>query len=298
MKPQLRRLLVIAPPYVWLVIFFLIPFLIVFKVSLSDSVFAVPPYVPVYVSGHGWVGIKEFLSGFDFDNYIALISDNYYASAYLTSLKIASIATLLTLLVAYPLAYGMASAPANWRGFLMMLMIMPFWTSLLIRIYAWMGILADAGFLNQFLLWVGIIHQPLIIMNTPTAVYIGIVYAYLPFMVLPIYAVLEKSDVSLIEAATDLGCSKLSAFWLITFPLSLRGIISGCFLVFIPVIGEFVIPSLLGGSKTLMIGRVLWDEFFSVKDWPAASAVAVVLLGLLLVPIALFLWFQKDERQT
>ncbi|MFV2002758.1 MAG: ABC transporter permease, partial [Paracoccaceae bacterium] len=205
--------------------------------------------------------------------------------------------TIATLIVGYPIAYGMARAPRQWRPTLMMLVILPFWTSFLIRVYAWIGILSQEGYLNQFLLGLGVIDEPLIILNTNTAVYIGIVYTYLPFMILPIYATLEKLDDSLLEAAEDLGCSRLSAFWLITAPLSKSGVIAGCFLVFIPAIGEFVIPSLLGGSRTLMIGKVLWEEFFSNRDWPVASAVAVVLLLVLVIPIVLFQRNQQKQRE-
>jgi putrescine transport system permease protein len=230
----------------------------------------------------------------DFDNFSFLASDPLYYRAYLSSLKIASISTFLTLLVAYPMAYGMARAPQEWRATLLMLVILPFWTSFLIRVYAWMGILGKEGFLNAALLWLGLIDEPLTILNTNTAVYIGIVYTYLPFMILPIYSTLEKMDGSLLEAAEDLGCSRTSAFWLVTLPLSRPGIIAGCFLVFIPTLGEFVIPSLLGGSNTLMIGKVLYEEFFSNRDWPVASAVAVILLLILLIPIVLF---QRNQQK-
>ncbi|MDB2552841.1 ABC transporter permease subunit [Paracoccus sp. (in: a-proteobacteria)] len=245
-----------------------------------------------------WASIKEFFGQLDFENFIWLTQDELYWRSYLSSLQIAAVSTFITLLVGYPVAYGMAQSPDEWRPTLMMLVILPFWTSFLIRVYAWIGILANEGFLNQFLLWTGIIDMPLQIMNTTTAVYIGIVYTYLPFMILPIYATLEKMDGALIEAAEDLGCSRLSAFWLVTLPLSRPGIIAGCFLVFIPVIGEFVIPSLLGGSRTLMIGKVLWEEFFSNRDWPVASAVAVVLLILLIVPIVLFQRNQQRQQEA
>jgi putrescine transport system permease protein len=192
----------------------------------------------------------------------------------------------------------MAQAPDEWRPTLMMLVILPFWTSFLIRIYAWIGILSNEGFLNQFLMWTGITSAPLTILNTNTAVYIGIVYAYLPFMILPIYSALEKLDISLIEAAEDLGCSRFQAFWLVTFPLSRPGVIAGCFLVFIPAIGEFVIPSLLGGTQTLMIGKTLYDEFFANRDWPVASAVAVVLLLILIIPIVLFQRNEQKQREA
>ena len=205
---------------------------------------------------------------------------------------------MLTLLVGYPIAYAMAQSPDEWRPTLMMLVILPFWTSFLIRVYAWMGILSNEGFLNQFLIWTGVISEPLTILNTNTAVYIGIVYTYLPFMILPIYAALEKLDSSLLEAAEDLGCSRLTAFWLVTVPLSKQGIIAGCFLVFIPALGEFVIPSLLGGSQTLMIGKVLFEEFFSNRDWPVASAVAVILLLILIIPIVLFQRNEQKQREA
>lgn len=289
-----RRTGLIAVPYLWLVLLFLVPFGIVLKISLSDIELAIPPYTPTLDLSAGWAGFREFLSELDLENYVFLAEDELYWRAYLSSLKIALIATMLTLLVGYPIAYGMANVPDHWRPTLMMLVILPFWTSFLIRVYAWMGILSNEGLLNQFLLWTGIISTPLIIMNTNTAVYIGIVYTYLPFMILPIYASLEKLDGSLLEAAQDLGCSRTQSFWLITAPLSRPGVIAGCFLVFIPAIGEFVIPSLLGGSGTLMIGKVLWEEFFSNRDWPVASAVAVVLLLLLIIPIILF---QRNEQR-
>ncbi|MFC4218340.1 ABC transporter permease subunit [Pseudophaeobacter arcticus] len=291
----MRRFTLIAVPYLWLLVLFLVPFVIVFKISLSDVALDRPPYTPHF----DWAtGIWTFLSELDFENFVWLTQDDLYWKAYLSSLKIALLSTVLTLLVGYPMAYAMARAPSEWRASLMMLVILPFWTSFLIRVYAWMGILSNEGFLNQFLLWTGVISEPLTILNTNTAVYIGVVYTYLPFMILPIYAALERLDESLIEAAEDLGCSRLSAFWLVTIPLSKTGIIAGCFLVFIPVLGEFVIPSLLGGSDTLMIGKVLWEEFFSNGDWPVASAVAVVLLLLLIIPIVLFQRNQQKQQEA
>ncbi|WP_210879580.1 ABC transporter permease subunit [Roseovarius autotrophicus] len=294
----MRRFLLIALPFTWLLALFLVPFLIVFKISLSDIALAIPPYTPTLDLSEGWAGIKAFLSQLDFENFIFLTQDDLYWKAYLSSLQIALIATVLTLLVGYPIAYGMANAPDHWRPTLMMLVILPFWTSFLIRVYSWMGILSTEGYLNQFLLWLGVISTPLTILNTQTAVYIGIVYTYLPFMILPIYSALERMDGSLLEAAEDLGCSRLSAFWLVTVPLSKNGIIAGCFLVFIPTIGEFVIPSLLGGSQTLMIGKVLWEEFFNNRDWPVASAVAVILLLILIIPIVLFQINQQKQREA
>ncbi|MBL1242720.1 MAG: ABC transporter permease subunit [OCS116 cluster bacterium] len=293
-----RKYLFILVPYSWLLLLFLVPFIIVVKMSLSDTEMAIPPYTPYFTLSQGWQGIVDFFSQLDFENYIFLAEDNLYWKAYLSSLKIALISTTFTLLIGYPIAYGMANAAPEWRPTLMMIIILPFWTSFLIRIYAWMGILSQEGFLNQFLLWTGIIDQPLTILNTNIAVYIGIVYTYLPFMILPIYASLEKLDISLLEAAKDLGCNRSQSFWLITMPLSKAGIIAGCFLVFIPVLGEFVIPSLLGGADTLMIGTILWQEFFANRDWPVASAVAVVLLLLLMIPIILFQRSEQKQREA
>ncbi|TNF57717.1 MAG: ABC transporter permease subunit [Rhodobacteraceae bacterium] len=291
----MRRLVLILVPYLWLLALFLVPFAIVFKISLSDVALARPPYLPHF----SWeTGIWDFLSQLDFENFVFLTTDSLYWKAYLSSLQIAVTATFLTLLIGYPIAYGMARAPEHWRPTLMMLVILPFWTSFLIRVYSWMGILSQEGYLNQLLLWIGIIDTPLTILNTNTAVYIGIVYTYLPFMILPIYSALDRMDGSLIEAAEDLGCSRTQAFWLVTVPLSKNGIIAGCFLVFIPTLGEFVIPSLLGGSETLMIGKILWEEFFNNRDWPVASAVAVVLLLILVVPIVLFQRNQQKQAEA
>ena len=294
----MRRAALILVPYLWLLALFLVPFLIVFKISLSDIALAIPPYTPTLDLSAGWQGVKDFVSGLDFENFVFLTTDDLYWKAYLSSLQIALIATALTLLVGYPIAYGMASAPDHWRPTLMMLVILPFWTSFLIRVYSWMGILSTEGYLNQMLLGLGVIAEPLTILNTNTAVYIGIVYTYMPFMILPIYSTLERMDGSLLEAAEDLGCSRIKAFWLITVPLSKSGIIAGCFLVLIPTIGEFVIPSLLGGSQTLMIGKVLWEEFFNNRDWPVASAVAIVLLLILIIPIVLFQRNVEKQRET
>jgi putrescine transport system permease protein len=291
----MRRFSLIALPYAWLLALFLVPFGIVLKISLSDIALAIPPYTPTLDLYEGWAGFKDFLAALDFENFTFLTTDDLYWKAYLSSMWIAAIATLITLLVGYPIAYGMAKAPDHWRPTLMMLVILPFWTSFLIRVYSWMGILSTEGYLNQLLIGIGLISDPLTILNTPTAVYIGIVYTYLPFMILPIYSTLERMDGSLLEAAEDLGCSRLTAFWLVTMPLSKNGIVAGCFLVFIPTLGEFVIPSLLGGSRTLMIGKVLWEEFFNNRDWPVASAVAVVLLLILIVPIILF---QRNEQKS
>lgn len=288
----MKRALLIAIPYTWLLALFLIPFVIVFKISLSDADLAIPPYTPTMDDG-----LLELLRNLDFENFIFLTEDELYWKAYRSSLFIATLSTGLALVVGYPIAYAMARAPREWRATLMMLIILPFWTSFLIRVYAWVGILSTEGFLNQFLLWTGVISEPLTLLNTPFAVYVGIVYTYLPFMVLPIYAALDRLDESLIEAAEDLGCTRFAAFWLVTFPLSRSGVIAGCFLVFIPALGEFVIPSLLGGSDTLMIGKVLYEEFFSNRDWPVASAVAVILLLILVVPIVLFQINQQRQSE-
>ena len=286
---------VILVPYLWLFIFFLVPFGIVLKISLSQTAIAMPPYLPVFGFGDGVSGFIANLRELSFDNYLWLLDDALYFNAYVSSVVIAGVSTFFALLIGYPMAYGMARAPESMRPLLLMLVILPFWTSFLIRVYAWIGILKPEGLLNQFLMWVGVIDMPLQIMNTNTAIYIGIVYSYLPFMVLPLYATLEKMDFSLIEAAQDLGCPPTTAFWKITFPLSLPGVVAGCLLVFIPAIGEFVIPDLLGGSQTLMIGKTLWNEFFSNRDWPVASAVAIVLLLILVVPM---MFFQRAQARA
>ncbi len=284
--------LVIAIPYVWLALFFLAPFLIVFKISFSTSAIAMPPYTPVF---DGIAGFWDNVSEFTTDNYAFLLDDALYRNAYIESVIIAAVSTFLALLIGFPIAYGMARAPTSLRPTLMMLVILPFWTSFLIRVYAWIGILKPEGLLNQFLLAAGIIDTPLQIMNTHVAIFIGIVYSYLPFMILPLYSTLEKMDHSLIEAAQDLGCTPLAAFWKVTFPLALPGIVAGCLLVFIPATGEFVIPDLLGGSQTLMIGKTLWTEFSANRDWPLSSAVAVILLLLLVLPIV---WFQNAQAKA
>lgn len=295
-RGQWARWLVVLIPYVWLLVFFLVPFLIVFKISFSTSAIAQPPYIPVFDLAGGISGLFESAKQFTFDNYVWLTQDALYTRAYLSSLVIAAVSTFLVLLIGFPVAYGMARAPRSWQPTLVMLVILPFWTSFLIRVYAWIGILKKEGLLNQFLLWTGLISNPLTILNTNWAVYIGIVYSYLPFMVLPLYAALERMDHSLLEAAADLGCPPTRAFWKITFPLALPGVVAGCFLVFIPVTGEFVIPDLLGGSDTLMIGKTLWSEFFNNRDWPLSSAVAVILLLILVIPIVLF-QNQEQRRQ-
>ncbi len=280
--------LVIIIPYAWLLFFFLIPFFIVLRISLSETAVAMPPYLPVFDLASGFGGFIDNIKQFSIDNYIWLTEDALYTKAYASSLWIAGVSTILTLLIAYPVAYGMAQAPNTIRPTLLMLVILPFWTSFLIRVYAWIAILKPEGLLNQLLLTLGLIDQPLIILNTNWAIYIGIVYSYLPFMVLPIYSSLEKMDHSLTEAAQDLGCTPIRAFWRVTFPLSMPGVVAGCMLVFIPAVGEFVIPDLLGGSETLMIGKTLWNEFNANRDWPVSAAVATILLLILVVPIMFF----------
>ena len=295
---NIQRRFLIAIPYAWLLLLFLVPFVIVLKISLSNIALAIPPYAPTLSWQEGWQGVVAFFRALDFDNFLFLTQDALYWKAYLSSLRIAFISTLLTLLIGFPIALGMANAPERFRPLLMLMVILPFWTSFLIRIYSWMGILNSEGLLNQLLLWVGVVDEPLKLLNTNLAVYIGIVYTYLPFMVLPVYATLEKLNPALLEAAEDLGCGRIQSFWLVTAPLSRPGVIAGCFLVFIPALGEFVIPSLLGGSQTLMIGKVLWEEFFSNRDWPVASAVAVVLLLILIVPIILFQRNEQKQREA
>ncbi|MBY3167829.1 ABC transporter permease subunit [Rhizobium laguerreae] len=280
--------LVIAIPYTWLLLFFLAPFFIVFRISLSTTAIAMPPYEPVFSLADGWAGLWSKIGELSFDNYSYLTEDWLYFNAYVSSVVIAGISTFLTLLIAYPIAYGMAQAPRSIRPTLVMLVILPFWTSFLIRVYSWIAILKPEGLLNQLLLSLHIIDSPLIILNTNAAVYIGIVYSYLPFMVLPLYSALEKMDGTLIEAAQDLGCTPIKAFWRVTFPLSIPGVVAGCMLVFIPAVGEFVIPDLLGGSQTLMIGKTLWNEFNANRDWPVSSAVATILLMILVIPIVFF----------
>jgi putrescine transport system permease protein len=271
---------VIGLPFLWLGIFFLLPCLLVLAISLGT--YAPDSVPPVEL-------------GLSFKSFALLFSDDLYLAAWLSSLRIAATSTLVALLLGYPMAYAIARAAPNRRPLLLMMVVLPFWTSFLIRIYAWMGLLADNGLIEQFLRWSGVASNPGTILGTEWAVHLGIVYAYLPFMVLPLYATLEKLDDSLLEAAADLGAKPFAAFLTVTLPLSLPGIVAGCLLVFIPAVGEFVIPDLLGGTETLMIGKVLWDEFFTNGDWPLASAVAVCLLVLLVGPIALF---QRNQARS
>ncbi len=288
LKRPLAQKLAVAIPYVWLVAFFLVPFLIVLKISFSESAIALPPYTPVLNLGAGLRGIENFIHGLSFDNYRLLGSDPLYLLSYVKSLEIAAFSTLMLLVIGYPIAYSMARTPKLLQAILVVLVVLPFWTSFLIRIYAWMNILQRDGPLNQLLMALHIVREPPVWLATDTAIYIGIVYSYLPFMVLPLYAVLEKLDESLLEAAADLGCPRWKTFLLVTMPLSSPGVLAGVLLCFIPIVGEFVIPDLLGGSRNPMIGQTIWMEFFGNKDWPTAAAVAVVLTCLLVTPIVLF----------
>jgi putrescine transport system permease protein len=283
-----RERLVVLVPALWLAAFFLVPFLIVIKLSLSQTVIAQPPYTPVLDLAAGWQGIWDFVRGLSLESYALLASDAIYATSYLRSLQMAVIATLILLIVGYPIAYGMARAPKTAQFVLVMAVMLPFLTAFLIRIYAWVNILQREGLLNDALMALGVIREPLVWLASDTAIYIGLVYSYLPFMVLPLYASLNRMDETLLEAAADLGCPWWKAFWLITVPLSLPGVAAGALLCFIPIAGEFVIPDLLGGSESIMIGQLLWTEFFLNKDWPVASAVAVAMLLLLLMPIAIY----------
>jgi putrescine transport system permease protein len=305
LKPYLARLdplrrwlpgprwAVIGVPYLWMLLFFAVPFAIALKISFSSAMIAMPPYSPVLL----WEGAALTIK-LNFDNYLYLIRDSLYVNAYLSSVWIAIVATFCCLLIGYPMAYAISRMNPSTRNIMLMLVILPSWTSFLIRIYAWIGILKNNGLINNFLLNLGIIEQPLQILHTPVAVYIGIVYAYLPFMILPLYANLVKLDYRLLEAAYDLGARPWKAFLKITLPLSKAGIIAGSMLVLIPVVGEFVIPEMLGGPDTLMIGRVLWGEFFNNRDWPVASAVAIVMLSLLLIPIMIFHHYQSKELES
>src|ERR1700704_645844 len=263
------RLAAIAP-YLWMALFFLVPFGFVLKISLSQTAIAQPPYLPVFDLTQGWEAITSALAALSLDNFRLLISDNLYALSYLRIIVVALISTAILLVIGYPIAYGMARLPRRWQGIAMMLVIVPFWTSFLIRIYAWINILQHDGLLNKILLALHLVSVPVVWLSTDSAMYLGIVYSYLPFMILPLYAVLAKMDPALLEAAADLGCSPLQAFWLVTFPPSLPGVAAGALLCFIPIVGEFVIPDLLAGSNSLMIGQTLWLEFFTNKDWPVA----------------------------
>jgi putrescine transport system permease protein len=286
------RTLVIAVPWIWLLLFFLIPFVIVLKISFAETRWlGTPPYSPLFE----WVDAQFLQIKLNLGNYKFLLSDSLYLNAFLSSLKVAAVSTVFCLLLGYPMAYGIARSDARWRNILLLLVILPFWTSFLLRVYAWIGLLGNNGVINQVLMGLGIVDEPVVMLQTDFAMYVGIVYSYLPFMILPLYANLEKHDQTLIEAAVDLGCKPFKAFLAITLPLSVPGIVAGSMLVFIPAVGEFVIPRLLGGTDSLMIGRVLWDEYFLNRNWPVASAVAIALLILLVIPIMIFQRFQMQE---
>ena len=285
------RTAVIAVPYLWLLLFFLIPFVFVLKIAFAESRLAMPPYTALLVWADGiWPLVQT-----TWRNFLFLFDDRLYVVAYLNSVRVAGVSTLICLLIGYPMAYGIARAGTAWRTGLLMLIILPFWTSFLIRVYAWIGILKQNGLINNALMGMGLIDEPLPLIHNDFSLYVGIVYSYLPFMILPLYANLTKLDGALLEAAADLGARPFKAFLTVTLPLSIPGIVAGSMLVFIPAMGEFVIPALLAGPDNLMIGRVLWDEFFSNRDWPVASAVAIALLVLLVVPIVIFQRYQSRE---
>jgi putrescine transport system permease protein len=288
------KVLVVGIPFIWLLLFFLAPFIIVIKISLAESLIASPPYTPLYERAED----GAFTIRVIFENYSYLWEDDLYINSYINSVKIASISTLLCLFIGYPMAYGITRSSPTTKNVLLMLIILPFWTSFLLRVYAWMGLLSDQGTINSFLIWLGVIDEPIRMLYSELAVYIGIVYSYLPFMILPLYANMEKLNMSLNEAAADLGAKPTIAFLTVTLPLTVPGIIAGSLLVFIPATGEFVIPDLLGGGNVLMIGRILSDEFNANSDWPLASAVAIVLLIVLVLPMMLYQRIQAREREN
>ena len=290
------RLATIAP-YLWMLLFFLVPFGFVLKISLSQTAIAQPPYVPVFDLTQGFSAIKAAAAELSLENFRLLVSDNLYVLSYLRSLAVAAVSTSILLMIGYPIAYAMARLPRQWQALAMMLVIIPFWTSFLIRIYAWINILQHDGVLNKVLLALHLVSAPVVWLSTDSAMYLGIVYSYLPFMILPLYATLAKLDPALLEAAGDLGAAPRQAFWLVTFPLSLPGVGAGVLLCFIPIVGEFVIPDLLAGSNSLMIGQTLWLEFFTNKDWPVASAAAAVLLLLLVIPLLAYDRLQRRQLE-
>ena len=298
------RRAVILVPYLWLAIFFLAPFVIVLKISLSQSVLAQPPYTPVLDLTAGWQGLKTFAAQLSLDSFGLLASDSLYLLSYFKSLQVAAVSTVLLFALGYPIAYGMARAPKAWQPMLVMAVVLPFWTSFLLRVYAWKGLLMENGWVwwlltrthaDLLLLHAQLIDTPGVLMNTRFALLVGMVYTYLPFMILPLYSTLARLDGRLLEASADLGATPWVTFWRVTVPLSRPGIVAGSMLVFIPCIGEYVIPEMLGGPTVLMIGRVLWDEFFSNYDWPMASAVAVVVILMILVPLA---WFNRYQAEA
>src|ERR1700674_2720692 len=290
------RLAAIAPS-LWMLLFFLVPFGFVLKISLSQTAIAQPPYLPVFDLTQGFAAIKAALAELSLDNFRLLVSDNLYVFSYSRSLVVAVVSTSVLLVIGYPIAYGMARLPQRWQAVAMMLVIVPFWTSFLIRIYAWINILQHDGLLNNILIALHLVSEPVVWVSTDSAMYFGIVYSCRRFMILPLYATLAKMEPAWLEAAGDLGASPWRTFWLVTFPLSLPGVGAGVLLCFIPIVGEFVIPDLLAGSNSMMIGQTLWLEFFTNKDWPVASAAAVVLLALLLVPMSLYDRLQRRQLE-
>jgi len=294
---QPARVAAIAP-YLWMALFFLVPFYFILKISLSQTAIAQPPYEPQFDLSQGWEGLKAAAAQLGIENFRLLVTDDLYVFSYLRSVVVAMVSTLILVVVGYPVAYGMSRLSRGWQALAMLAVIVPFWTSFLIRIYAWINILQRDGLLNDVLMTLKIVSAPLVWLSTDTAMYIGIVYSYLPFMVLPLFATLSKLDASLLEAAADLGCSRRQAFWLVTWPLSLPGVGAGALLCFIPITGEFVIPDLLAGSGQMMIGQTLWGEFFTNRDWPVASAIAVVLLIVLLLPLLVYDRLQRKQLEA
>jgi putrescine transport system permease protein len=290
------RIAAIAP-YLWMALFFLVPFFFILKISLSQTAISQPPYEPLFDLTQGLEGVKQAAAQLSVENFRLLLSDSLYVLSYLRSIVVAAVSTFILVLLGYPIAYGMSRLPRGWQALAMLAVIVPFWTSFLIRIYAWINILQRDGLLNDILIALKIVSTPLVWLSTDTAMYIGIVYSYLPFMVLPLFATLSKMDASLLEAAADLGCSRRQAFWLVTWPLSLPGVGAGALLCFIPIIGEFVIPDLLAGSSQMMIGQTLWGEFFTNRDWPVASAIAVILLLVLLAPLLVYDRLQRKQLE-
>jgi len=289
-KDQVWRRVAVTVPYLWLLVFFLAPFAIILKISLADPVIAQPPFTPTF-DANGALAASA-------DNFRFLLTDKLYAITYLRSIVMAGAATILCLALGFPMAYGIARSASKTRSLLLLLIVLPFWISFLLRVYAWMGLMNNYGVINNLLMWLGVIDQPIQLMYTDFAIFVGLTYSYLPFMILPLYATLERMDLDLVEAAQDLGASRTRAFWDVTWPLARPGVIAGCLLVFIPAMGEYVIPYLLGGSESLLIGRVLFDEFFVNRDWPLASAVAIVLLLLLVVPIVLLQRYQARDEEA
>ena len=290
------RLAALAP-YLWMLLFFLVPFAFVLKISLSQTAIAQPPYTPLFDLTEGPAAIRAAFAALSLDNFRLLVTDDLYVLSYLRSLGVAAVSTAILLLIGYPIAYGMARLKPSWQNLAMLLVIVPFWTSFLIRIYAWINILQHDGLLNQVLLALHLVSRPVVWLSTDGAMILGMVYSYLPFMILPLFATLSKLDPALLEAAADLGAAPRTAFWRVTFPLSLPGVAAGALLCFIPIVGEFVIPDLLAGSDSLMIGQTLWLEFFTNKDWPVASAAAVLLLLLLVLPLVVYDRLQRRQLE-